>query len=209
MGNKFSIVSATSSRTSSSSTKSRNTGKCSRDRSVSVTHIPKHLKPAKPLKKHERERLEKQHFKQQNKGSVHIEGIGIAVPYQPDIMPMNQQYENNNNNNNDKTIVSPPPFAYLQNGMDVVMNIQPEQQHQQQQHQQQQEQQQQQQKSQQNNDECEGNVTTINNGGAKNAFQWFEGRRYQNQDDLILPNDQRELDRLRVLNYILRWAFEG
>ncbi|KAI8340629.1 hypothetical protein BC941DRAFT_348323 [Chlamydoabsidia padenii] len=49
----------------------------------------------------------------------------------------------------------------------------------------------------------------INNECPKSAFQWFEGRRYQNQDDAILPNDQRELDRLRVLNYILRWAFEG
>ncbi|KAI8338665.1 hypothetical protein BC941DRAFT_478757 [Chlamydoabsidia padenii] len=55
---------------------------------------------------------------------------------------------------------------------------------------------------------CHDNTKTENDG-PKNAFQWFEGRRYQNQDDLLLPNDQRELDRLRVLNYILRWAFEG
>ncbi|ORY98920.1 hypothetical protein BCR43DRAFT_211802 [Syncephalastrum racemosum] len=37
------------------------------------------------------------------------------------------------------------------------------------------------------------------------------GRRFHNVKGLryVLPNDQRELDRLRVQSYIIRWAFGG
>ncbi|KAI9307079.1 hypothetical protein BJ944DRAFT_262455 [Cunninghamella echinulata] len=53
-------------------------------------------------------------------------------------------------------------------------------------------------------------IMTINDtDGPKIAYQWFEGRPFQNQTGIFLPNDQRELDRLRVLNYILRWCFQG
>ncbi|KAI8379241.1 uncharacterized protein BYT42DRAFT_568172 [Radiomyces spectabilis] len=47
--------------------------------------------------------------------------------------------------------------------------------------------------------------------GPRGAFRWFKGRRYQYQKGQLYPypNDDAELDRQRVLHYILRWAFEG
>ncbi|KAK4515850.1 uncharacterized protein ATC70_010808 [Mucor velutinosus] len=51
--------------------------------------------------------------------------------------------------------------------------------------------------------------------GPRGAFRWFKGRRYLNhaeEDGLnknLLPNDQLELDRMRVLAFIIRWAFKG
>ncbi|KAI8332733.1 hypothetical protein EDC96DRAFT_451477 [Choanephora cucurbitarum] len=51
--------------------------------------------------------------------------------------------------------------------------------------------------------------------GPRGAFHWFKGRRYINHDNdsgldkNLLPNDQLELDRQRVLSFIIRWAFRG
>ncbi|ORZ01650.1 hypothetical protein BCR43DRAFT_187350 [Syncephalastrum racemosum] len=47
--------------------------------------------------------------------------------------------------------------------------------------------------------------------GPKGAFRWYRGRRYTQLTDKLypLPNDQTEQDRLRVLHYIFRWAFES
>ncbi|KAI7889589.1 uncharacterized protein EV154DRAFT_514238 [Mucor mucedo] len=67
----------------------------------------------------------------------------------------------------------------------------------------------------------EDNITTeeetvLVGTGPRGAFRWFKGRRYLNyvtEDGSIgtgiLPNDQLELDRIRVLSFIIRWAFKG
>ncbi|CAO3578873.1 unnamed protein product [Absidia cylindrospora] len=106
--------------------------------------------------------------------------IGVAVPYQRDI----NQNRGCQHNNND---TSKPPFVFIQKDNHFTLEVQQEQQEK----------------------ESLKDLPAIDHDGPKNAFQWFEGRRYHNQDDSILPNDERELDRLRVLNYILRWALEG
>ncbi|KAI8090551.1 hypothetical protein BDF21DRAFT_333554 [Thamnidium elegans] len=58
--------------------------------------------------------------------------------------------------------------------------------------------------------------TVMVGSGPRGAFRWFKGRRYLNYakdggllDNSLLPNDQLELDRMRVLSYIMRWAFKG
>lgn len=142
MGNKLSI-SSTSSRSSSSSTRSQATNERRRHRSQSVAHIPKHLKPAKPLTKQQREKLEQQQL--QSKGSKH--SIGIAVPYRPD---NNQPLELKQHNH--------PPFAVIQKERPITIE----------------------QQQQQPQTQTHAN-TAIDNGCPKSAFQWFEGRRYQNE----------------------------
>ncbi|KAL9543450.1 hypothetical protein MBANPS3_008109 [Mucor bainieri] len=60
-----------------------------------------------------------------------------------------------------------------------------------------------------------GEETDFVGSGPRGAFRWFKGRRYLNhaeEDGLnknLLPNDQLELDRMRVLAFIIRWAFKG
>lgn len=57
--------------------------------------------------------------------------------------------------------------------------------------------------------------TVLVGSGPRSAFRWFKGRRYLNYasqrglDNSLLPNDQLELDRMRVLAFIIRWAFKG
>ncbi|KAI8985324.1 hypothetical protein BDB01DRAFT_79799 [Pilobolus umbonatus] len=51
--------------------------------------------------------------------------------------------------------------------------------------------------------------------GPRGAFRWFKGRRYINHADQgdmnnqFMPNDQLELDRIRVLAFIIRWVLRG
>ncbi|CAO3626258.1 unnamed protein product [Mucor fragilis] len=60
-----------------------------------------------------------------------------------------------------------------------------------------------------------GEETDFVGSGPRGAFRWFKGRRYLNHaeedglDKNLLPNDQLELDRMRVLAFIIRWAFKG
>ncbi|KAI8057531.1 uncharacterized protein B0P05DRAFT_478878 [Gilbertella persicaria] len=62
-------------------------------------------------------------------------------------------------------------------------------------------------------DLAEGEASLVGSG-PRGAFRWFKGRRYINHhekvlDKNLLPNDQLELDRLRVLSFIIRWAFRS
>ncbi|KAG0173245.1 hypothetical protein DFQ28_010262 [Apophysomyces sp. BC1034] len=49
--------------------------------------------------------------------------------------------------------------------------------------------------------------------GPLGSFRWFKGRRFHNHIKkgafYPLPNDKTELDRMKVLFYLMRWAFEG
>jgi hypothetical protein len=114
-----------------------------------VAHIPKHLKPAKPLTKQQREKLEKQQL--QSNGSKH--SIGVAVPYRPD---NNQQLDLKQHNHQQ------PPFAFIPKETPITME-------------------------QQQQVQTQTHINTvIDNGCPKSAFQWFEGRRYQNEVRYIL-----------------------
>ncbi|ORZ25748.1 hypothetical protein BCR42DRAFT_14064 [Absidia repens] len=181
MGNKLSVGSTSSCQLSFISPTSQPTPEANHDRTLNnVISIPKYLKPVKYSKKHHRERLERQQQQQLLQQQQQQHAIRRAALYQRDIDQKGVRQDNNNETPN-------PPFVFIQKDNHFTLEVKQEQQKQ---------------KSLQD-------LPVIDHDGPKSAFQWFEGRRYHNQDDSILPNDERELDRLRVLNYILRWALEG
>ncbi|CAO3615454.1 unnamed protein product [Cunninghamella blakesleeana] len=232
MGNKVSVNSSKSSSTSIKSSKSNNPKEPVRERNQSLTQVPKHLKKTKYLNKEQKHQLEKLQYEKSK------ENIGIALPYQP-ISDNNSNNKNNKDNNNEFDFTHQQLKHYFQkSNQEQNININNNNQYNYFQHHQQHplehqqrndhlntphfqpysdfsdhalnHHQQQQAFPDENIMDADQGIMTINEtDGPKIAYEWFEGRPFQNQTGLFMPNDQRELDRLRVLNYILRWCFQG
>ncbi|KAI8065553.1 hypothetical protein BC940DRAFT_334599 [Gongronella butleri] len=186
--------------------------------------VPKHLRPGKASKKQRqeaRQQLQLQrpgHHHHQALGRPDPNDIGIAIAYPPDVPvfmfdPGKNDFVLNNKHMHGKTppsstlsekhmqnqysrhaprqstkkqLPTPPPTsdtAPRQRKFSVVTSMTSV------------------------NQLCKQQLP--NDAGPMNAFEWFNGRRYPKQMGLMMPNDQQELDRIRVLNYILRWAFQG
>ncbi|ORX50123.1 hypothetical protein DM01DRAFT_1337793 [Hesseltinella vesiculosa] len=185
MGNRLSTSTFGSSSSLSSSTRSN-------DKNT----IPKHLRPGKASKKEKQQFRDQIQLQQQfSEQMPHPDEIGVAIPHPPTDSPTPAFLFDPNKNDfvldhqapsplpaRTSSVVPPPPSTRQRKPSLFSPMTSIQQLYAQQ---------------------------LPNDAGPKDAYAWFQGRRFTNQTGMLLPVDQPELDRLRVLNYILRWAFQG